>query len=137
MIYSDKVGISTTQLAVLRALGTGIIAPAVTGATATCGLNARAVQTNDNTVYKRKAPESANAVGTLLASSVLSIGTFGALYNFLTAEENADLLTNNPLANLLSDAEQRLFAEEAPAPAVQERISGYQAPCFYQIAFCH
>ena len=125
MIYSDKVGISTAQLAVLRTLGTGIITPTVTGATATCGLNARTVQANTNTVYKRDAPDSANAVGTLFASSVLSIGTFGALYNFLTAEENADLLTNNPLAKLFSDAEQRLFAEEAPA--VQERTSGYQA----------
>ena len=125
MIYTDKVGISAAQLAKLRLLGTGIITPTVTGATATCGLNSRAVQTNANTVYNRKAPNNANAIGTLFASSVLSIGTFGALYNFLTAEENADLLTNNPLAKLFSDAEQRLFAEEAPA--VQERNSGYQA----------
>ena len=125
MIYSDKVGISTAQLAVLRTLGTGIITPTVTGATATCGLNARAVQTNTNTVYQRKANSNANAIGTLFASSLLSIGTFGALYNFLTAEENADLLTNNPLASLLTTAQQRLFAEEAPA--VQERTSGYQA----------
>lgn len=124
MIYSDKVGISSAQLAALRTLGTGTVTPTVTGATATCGLNARAVQTNTNTVYKRNAPNNANAIGTLFASSLLSIGTFGALYNFLTAQDNADLLINNPLANLLSDAQQRLFAEETPA--VRERTSRYQ-----------
>ena len=134
MIYSDKVGISTAQLAALRTLGTGIITPTVTGATATCGLNARAVQTNTNTLYKRNAPNNANAIGTLIASSLLSIGTFGALYIFLTPEEKADLLTNNNLTNnnltndlltrLLSVAQQILFAVEAPA--VQERTSGYQ-----------
>ena len=129
LIYSDKVGISSAQLAALRTLGTGTVTPTIAGATATCGLNARAVQTNTNTVYKRNAPNNANAIGTLIASSLLSIGTFGALYILLTPEEKADLLTNNSLTNdlltgLLSVAQQILFAVEAPA--VEERTGGYQ-----------
>merc|ERR1711997_716122 len=63
---------------------------------------ARAIQTNANTVYHRKKPTSTD-IWQSLATSLLSVGTFGLVHTFLTQPDTAKALTENPIVDVLVD----------------------------------
>jgi len=75
---------------------------------------ARKIQTNANTVYHRKKPTSTD-IWQSLATSLLSVGTFGLVHTFLTQPDTAKALTENPIVDVLADFEQRFVNPIATA----------------------
>lgn len=85
---------------------------------------ARDVQTGDrikDITVKRRMPVQTtdDAIWRNLASTLLSVGTFGLVHNMLTQDETAKALTENPVVDILQDIEQRFVRPAAP----QERQS--------------
>merc|ERR1711997_213473 len=75
---------------------------------------AREIQTNANTVYHRKKPTSTD-IWQSLATSLLSVGTFGLVHTFLPQPDTAKALTENPIVDVLADFEQRFVNPIATA----------------------
>merc|ERR1711997_1372169 len=75
---------------------------------------ARDIKTNANTVYHRKKPTSTD-IWQSLATSLLSVGTFGLVHTFLTQPDTAKALTENPIVDVLADFEQRFVNPIATA----------------------
>jgi carbonic anhydrase len=75
---------------------------------------ARIIQNNANTVYHRKKPTSTD-IWQSLATSLLSVGTFGLVHTFLTQPDTAKALTENPIVDVLADFEQRFVNPIATA----------------------
>ena len=112
MVFSKKLPVTAAQLVAFRA---------ITGMDTSKTSNTRDIQTNANTVYHRKASVDSN-VGTILGATLLGVGTFGAVYNFLTQEQTSKALTANPVIDFLQDFEERFLTGSEPA---DERHGGY------------
>lgn len=109
LIPTTKLSLSKAQLTAIQ--GSGIAGDLNTKHGASL---ARAIQTNANTVYHRKKPTSTD-IWQSLATSLLSVGTFGLVHTFLTQPDTAKALTENPIVDVLADFEQRFVNPVATA----------------------
>merc|ERR1719266_1717251 len=109
LLPTTKLSVSKAQLTAIRGTGTGDALNTAQGASL-----ARAIQTNANTVYHRKKPTSTD-IWQSLATSLLSVGTFGLVHTFLTQPDTAKALTENPIVDVLADFEQRFVNPVATA----------------------
>merc|ERR1719266_213273 len=109
LIPTTKLTLSQTQLDAIQASDLAVALDAKQGASL-----ARAIQTNANTVYHRKKPTSTD-IWQSLATSLLSVGTFGLVHTFLTQPDTAKALTENPIVDVLADFEQRFVNPIATA----------------------
>lgn len=119
IVPTEKLKIGNAQLARLRAMqtpGGTVLRRGVGGAHTN---NARAVQTNGNDVYYRKNSKKDDSMAKVLASSLLSIGTFGVIQGFLNQPDTAKALIDNPVVHALQDLEQSIF-NSAPTVAARE-----------------
>jgi len=109
LIPTTKLSLSQTQLDAIQASDLAVALNTAQGASL-----ARAIQTNANTVYHRKKPTSTD-IWQSLATSLLSVGTFGLVHTFLTQPDTAKALTENPIVDVLADFEQRFVNPIATA----------------------
>jgi len=109
ILPSTKLPISKSQLTAIRAAASSVAIEAIQGPSL-----ARSIQTNANTVYHRKKPTSTD-IWKSLATSLLSVGTFGLVHTFLTQPDTAKALTENPIVDVLADFEQRFVNPTAAA----------------------
>merc|ERR1719266_933422 len=109
LIPTTKLSLSQTQLDAIQASDLAVALNTAQGASL-----ARAIQTNGNTVYHRKKPTSTD-IWQSLATSLLSVGTFGLVHTFLTQPDTAKALTENPIVDVLADFEQRFVNPVATA----------------------
>jgi len=109
ILPSTKLFISKSQLTAIRAAASSVAIEAIQGPSL-----ARSIQTNANTVYHRKKPTSTD-IWKSLATSLLSVGTFGLVHTFLTQPDTAKALTENPIVDVLADFEQRFVNPTAAA----------------------
>jgi len=109
ILPSSKLPISKSQLTAIRAATSSGLIEDIQGPSL-----ARSIQTNANTVYHRKKPTSTD-IWKSLATSLLSVGTFGLVHTFLTQPDTAKALTENPIVDVLADFEQRFVNPTAAA----------------------
>lgn len=109
LLPTTKLSLSKAQLTAIRGSATAVALNTKHGASL-----ARAIQTNGNTVYHRKKPTSTD-IWQSLATSLLSVGTFGLVHTFLTQPDTAKALTENPIVDVLADFEQRFVNPTATA----------------------
>jgi len=109
VLPTTKLHISKSQLTAIRAAASSVAIEAIQGPSL-----ARSIQTNANTVYHRKKPTSTD-IWKSLATSLLSVGTFGLVHTFLTQPDTAKALTENPIVDVLADFEQRFVNPTAAA----------------------
>jgi len=112
ILPTTKLPISKSQLTAIRAAASSVAIEAIQGPSL-----ARSIQTNANTVYHRKKPTSTD-IWKSLATSLLSVGTFGLVHTFLTQPDTAKALTENPIVDVLADFEQRFVN---PTSAASQR----------------
>merc|ERR1719266_1840364 len=94
LLPTTKLSLSKAQLTAIRDTN---IAKALRDANGQDGKSlAREIKTNANTVYHRKKPTSTD-IWQSLATSLLSVGTFGLVHTFLTQPDTAKALTENPI----------------------------------------
>merc|ERR1719266_1617593 len=87
LLPTTKLSLSQTQLDAIQASDIAVALNTAQGASL-----ARAIKTNANTVYHRKKPTSTD-IWQSLATSLLSVGTFGLVHTFLTQPDTAKALT--------------------------------------------
>merc|ERR1719189_3422479 len=109
LLPTTKLSLSQAQLDAIQASNIAVALQAEQGDSL-----ARAIQTNANTVYHRKKPTSTD-IWQSLATSLLSVGTFGLVHTFLTQPDTAKALTENPIVDVLADFEQRFVNPIATA----------------------
>jgi hypothetical protein len=119
IIPTEKIKIGNAQLTRIRAVaapGGTVLRRGVGGAHTS---NARTVQTNGNDVFRRKSSKKDDSMAKVLASSLLSIGTFGVIQGFLNQPDTAKALIDNPVVHALQDLEQSIF-NRAPVVTARE-----------------